>query len=383
MLKNHTIISPLSLPWNWSADYQRQTLMRLAKHNKVIIYDQNHAHFFLKKPTPSGSLESKLPKNIFLYTPRYFLPFRSVPAIERLNRKLSYWLLLFSLRRERKIVWIFDLFFAFMTRKLSSIMGGKTTTLYDCVDYHAGHPDAPADTASQEKVLIRQSDFFFVNSRALYEQHAKLRARTGKETHLVAQGFDQQTFEQVSKKIPSLFAKKQPLIGYAGGINNRIDFPLVEQLVRANPQWNFGFWGPIQDTAAGKKLQALQKLPNFHYGGALKRSQLTSVMGQFDVGIIPYAIHSSFNRLSYPMKVLEYFYLGKPVISTPIQELTQFPEWVALAVSAKAWQTQLIHLLKHPWPREYQQAQKKFAIQNSWEKKLTAISAVLGQTHQS
>src|SRR3989344_191402 len=72
MNKKNLIIIPFNLPWDWSADYQRQTCLTLHKNNLVIAYMHSHAHFILKKEN------YKYPKinNIIFISPKYIIPFR-------------------------------------------------------------------------------------------------------------------------------------------------------------------------------------------------------------------------------------------------------------------------------------------------------------------
>lgn len=368
MLKNKLIISPLLLPWNWSADYQKQTLARLAKNNTIILYDQKDAHFFLKKPTRSQ--HPPLPKNISLYTPKYYLPFRRVPLIEELNKRLSFLVLLFQLRKQEKLIWIFDPFFYFMTTKFNAI------SLYDCVDYHAGKKNNAREIKNQENVLIRSVDLFFVNSNILKKKHI----HTRKRAWLVPQGFDLQTFQNAEKQIkkkPRSLLHRQTTIGYVGGINFRLNFNLIQNLVQNNPDWRFVFWGPIQDEAAGNKIKKLKQFKNFTHGSSNNKSAIPQVITDFDICIIPYDVSLKMNKYSYPMKVFEYFYLGKPIISTEIEELKKFPQFIKISNSPQKWQILIRSMLQKPWPKYKQITQKQLAIDNSWDRKITVITDVI------
>src|SRR5690606_22425925 len=112
-------------------------------------------------------------------------------------------------------------------------------------------------------------------------------------------------------------------IGFVGGISSRIDFPLVEALVKNNPQWNFAFWGPIQTSEARRRMDRLRRRPNFTHGETQHKDAVPAIISHFDVATIPYDSSQSFNRYCYPMKLFEYFYMGKPILSTPIEELSR------------------------------------------------------------
>jgi len=77
------------------------------------------------------------------------------------------------------------------------------------------------------------------------------------------------------------------------------------------------------------------------------------------------------------MKLFEYFYMGKPVISTPIEELKRFPKFVKTGDTAEEWEHNIKELLSKPWPRRFQKEQRRLATQNSWEKKLFYITSLI------
>lgn len=373
MLKNKLIISPLLLPWDWSADYQKQTLTRLAQHNQIILWDQKNAYFFLKRPRKNSQLS--LPKNISLVAPRYFLPFRRIPFVEALNRKLSFFFLLWQFRKQSKIIWVFDPFFQFIRAWNNSIL------LYDCVDFHSGQPHLGQEIAQQENALIQNADLFFVNSKTL----AKIHSGKKRDIHLVPQGFDVESFQNAKKqKAPWKFRKpKQPVIGFVGGLSDRLDFSLLESLVKNNPQWNFALWGPIQTPTAKKRIAQLKRIGNFAHGQTQHRNEVASLIEHFDVAIIPYDSSQSFNRFCHPMKIFEYFYVGKPVVSTSIEELHQFPEFVIISNSAQTWEKAIQAFLAQPWLKQKRATQQKVALANSWAEKLKAITQKIETFEQS
>lgn len=79
----------------------------------------------------------------------------------------------------------------------------------------------------------------------------------------------------------------------------------------------------------------------------------------------------------YPMKLFEYFYAGKPVVSTPIEELKRFPKYVKTGNAADEWEKHIRMLLSRPWPKVYMGEQRELARKNSWDKKIQAISSVI------
>jgi teichuronic acid biosynthesis glycosyltransferase TuaH len=375
MLKNNLIIMPFHLPWNHSADYQQQTCLVLNKENLIICYMHHDAQFFLKK-----KLEKTYPKikNIVFYQPQYLIPFRRFKTIEKLNQILALFFLSLCYGRGIKIIlWIFDPMFYFYP-KIRSLLP-KIVSLYDCVDYHWSiNPPETKLIRKNEKLLIKNVNFFFINSHILYKLHKSTRL----PDKIVPQGFDLESFQtnKYNLNYPSIKnSKNQLIIGYIGSINYRLDYDLLIELIRTNPNWKFVFFGLIQtgkkrfEKRFTRKIETLFNLPNISYEGLVNKKLIPNIISQFDIGMIPYDMRYMINKYCYPMKLFEYFYMGKPVVSTPIEELKRFPDLVKIGKSAEEWEKLIQNLLSTSWPKLIQRKQKEIAITNSWENKIKAI----------
>lgn len=66
--------------------------------------------------------------------------------------------------------------------------------------------------------------------------------------------------------------------------------------------------------------------------------------------------------------------MGKPVISTPIEELKRFPEFVKIGKKAKEWETHIRELYSRLYSEKSKNEQKKLAFKNSWNDKFETIS---------
>lgn len=385
MLEDYTIVIPLIHDWDWTADFQRQTGLTLAKNKNTIVALELHKKFikFRRLIFSRENPVKKRGKNLYLVTPFHPLPFERFEKIFEANEKLSYILLIIWMRikfrsRKKMILWLFYPKHYWLLAYFKKYAKGKFITVFDCVDYFSATSDkAKREMRNQEKKLIVSSDIVVANSKVLLEHCKKVR----KDVYLVPQGFLLDDFEshpKPSKKI----SKKKPVIGYVGGINNRLDYGLIISLARNNPGWNFIIWGPRQkdsidkNSGINKKIKTLLSLPNVTHGVFKNKKDIPGLIAQFDIGIVPYT-KADFNTYCYPMKLFEYFYKGKPVVSTPIKELERFPKFVKIGKTTKDWERHIKFLLSKPWPETYKKEQKKLAEQNSWEEKIEAISNLL------
>lgn len=371
------IIIPLtkSDSWDWSADYIRQTVLTLAKFGyKVIVYLDSSATFLFKKS------EGSFPhiKNVTFYYPKYPLPFKRFKTILEFNRSVDFGNLLKKYADGKGVIlWTFNP----VSQAILKIISKRPNSLsfYDCVDYYGDDDDKNLNRRlhTAEDELIKKADLFFTNSHALQSLHQKKRS-----SHLVPQGFALDVYKKVIKSEIKLPHDK-PLIGFIGSIDARIDLKVVVAIVNKLKNLNFVFWGPIDNKYFDKRpklrkeLDTLLGLPNVIRGQST-RDKIPGLIDQFDVGIIPYDISREFCKYCYPMKLFEYFYLGKPVVTTPIKELTRFPDLVKVCTGSNAWIDAIKLLSKKPLDKKTKSKQRDLAIKNSWDNKVSDILQVVG-----
>jgi len=386
-MKNSLIIILFDHPQEHTADYSGQTAKLLRNDNMVIgvllkdsksIKEMIFSHH-------RGLFWKKISENYHEFTPFYIIPFRRFECIVRLNLllnsvvvKLFIASLIFRRKIKKKYVWVFnpDSYTSYQ------LFGSSFISLYDCVDYHGNEP-----SQYLEKLLIRSCDLMVVNSHVLYDVHRLERP----DIQLVPLGFDLHTFSAKTMKSFIHLPHNQPIIGYIGGINSRLDYHLLLHLIKKNNRYDFIFVGPIQEhethqffeSSVRPKIDALFSLRNVHHFPYLPKDEIPGIISQFDICMIPYDVSVDFNRYCYPMKLFEYFYMGKPVISTPIEELKRFPKYVKIGHTGKDWGKHIQALLVKPWPKEYQKEQRKLALANTWRKKIKTILKLIKRIPRS
>lgn len=388
MMKGAFIVSPFYNKLEDGCDYAIQTCEHLAKNNIVVAFlfgesrsfKEVFVDFFRRGKTYSMI---KRHNGVTYFFPLFFLPLRRFHFINSFNILANLILLRlltlpYVFRYEKKILWIFEPFNASLyLRFFPSFL-----KIYDCVDYFSSVDSEVHNRIKKEEyMLIRAVDLAVVNSNTLYELYKSIRS----DIAVVPQGFAVQFFTSF-KNIPKRqlpFPTDKPVIGYIGGINYRLDFRLLHELVERCIDYSFVFVGPQQsfheDTYIGTsgKLNRLFAHENVFWVDAQPKEKIPAFIHAFDVTLIPRNIDLEFNKYCYPMKLLEYFYLGKPVVSTPIQEVTMLSPLVRIGSNAEEFRQHIQLILKNGWPKKIQERQRQFAINNSWEKKLEAISSHL------
>lgn len=327
-------------------------------------------------------------EGIYMIRQINLLPFQRFGLIKWLNRRLhvilAYPLLVWWIKCFKEHVWntgkpVFIFyhpekevgFFRFVYWFFSL----AHTTLFDVVDYPPVHRETSALNIYKE--YIRKADIVTVNSRSLYSLFSRIRSGI----NIVPLGFALDEFEHPKKTIQ--LPKDKPIVGFVGALGSRLDYRLLFALVSGNPQWRFVFWGPTQIVEGEngmqirKNVKKLLSFPNVIHGVSTDKREVAGIIRQFSVGIIPYDTNQDQNKYCFPMKVFEYYYMKKLILSTPIMELKWFPKHIKVGSIENEWERHIKVLLQCPGGDELSQERFRLATANSWEKKAYVLKRML------
>jgi glycosyltransferase involved in cell wall biosynthesis len=127
---------------------------------------------------------------------------------------------------------------------------------------------------------------------------------------------------QPDPEIAALHRSWAQIAVFAGNVNERLDFSLIDAVCLARPETAFLFVGPVGPMAGEKEAGWRRVLshPNSFYLGAVEPDRLPSIYTAADLGIIPYE-NSALMRDSFPLKALEMAAAGLPVVANDLPEL--------------------------------------------------------------
>jgi UDP-galactopyranose mutase len=196
------------------------------------------------------------------------------------------------------------------TRQLSPV-----AVVYDCMDELSGFKGAPENLRTLEQELFRRADLVFTGGQSLYE--AKREQHTA--VYPFPSSIDREHFMQARKYIDDPEDQKAipyPRLGFFGVIDERLDIELLDALARARPEWHFVMLGPVVKIDPA----SLPSHQNIHYLGAKSYSDLPAYVANWDVALLLFARNEA-TRFISPTKTPEYLAAGKPVVSTPIEDV--------------------------------------------------------------
>ena len=187
--------------------------------------------------------------------------------------------------------------------------------VHDCLDHLAGFSNVSPRIVALEQKLIERADTIIVTSQFLADMAEKSRS----DISLVRNGAD---LEMFLKPPPTIHTpRKRPVIGYYGAIADWFDVGLVAHCAARHPEWHFILIGATD----GCDTAPLRVLANVEFLGEKPYDELAAYLYAFDVCIIPFKL-TDLIKATNPVKLYEYLCSGKPVVATPMPELTAIPE---------------------------------------------------------
>ena len=114
-------------------------------------------------------------------------------------------------------------------------------------------------------------------------------------------------------------AIRPPIAGYVGVLRAWFDYDLLGHLAAAMPDVSFVIIGPLDIREKIARVTG----KNLFWFGRRPSGEIPRYVGRFDVCLIPFA-GEEITATTNPVKLFEYFALGKPVVTTPLRELEPY-----------------------------------------------------------
>jgi len=238
---------------------------------------------------------------------------------------------------------------------------------------------------NQLKNLLIRADLITASTQYLLDVMA---SDHEEKSHVVFNSADYQSISTIKKTFvepKKLNNITRPRIGYLGAINRKMDFKCILESVENNPQWQWVFMGPINETEIhkGKHAEAYEKirsLPNTHFIGEIERSQIPYYLSSMDVNILCLRTDDdSWSKHSYPLKLNEYLATGLPIVSTALPVVQkECGDLIYFAESAEQWQKQLAIAIDEK-EQHRRNTRKEFARANSWDYRVTQFESLLSE----
>lgn len=246
----------------------------------------------------------------------------------------------------------------------------EAAIVYDCMDQLSQFRDAPGDLLRRERELLAIADVVFAGGPKIWEDKQRFNANC----YSVGCGVDAAHFAKANDPLttvpPDIASLPGPVFGYIGVVDERLDYDLIRALADATANGSVVMIGPWTKV----DRSAFPERPNLHWLGARDYSDLPAYARHFDVCLMPFALNEATEFIN-PTKALEYMATGRPIVSTPIEDvLRQFEDVVRIAGTAEEFVAACLRATECP-NRVGVRRGLKVASRNSWESIVEKLEA--------
>ena len=218
--------------------------------------------------------------------------------------------------------------------------------------------------------LLRQVDFMVACTEGVAQSYVTL-GNYGGPFSVIENGCDAEYFLEYAIQYDRFHTVSNiPIAIFQGGINKRLDYVLLFDLIKKMPDWEFRFCGASVESEGWNRLL---KLPNVRYYGALPPEKFAQLMCESTVGIIPY-IQDQLIRNSLPLKAYEYVACGLPVVTVPIAALERDPNLMTIATTADEFKTSLCKIAHSRYDPTFLKQRREAALEKSYNARFLSMS---------
>lgn len=245
-----------------------------------------------------------------------------IPVINRYIQKINLFILkkqIGYLTDDETVIWITS-----PSKLMPDLLTGLRfkALVYEMMDdYVKIHPRMEKDITWAETWLINKANLIITTSSALFEKSKQ--TNKDKEAILIGNGVDYDFFTSTTFERPAELQGMKKIAGYVGTVDRWIDFETISFLAERRQDIDFVFIGPL-------KTPGLPQKKNIHFLGKRDYDTIPHYCNTFDACLIPFKAGEFADTIN-PVKLYEYFALGKPVVACKMKELTAFSDLLYLA----------------------------------------------------
>jgi glycosyltransferase involved in cell wall biosynthesis len=380
MLKDKDIICISPINWDFLKQRHQILMQMFAAQGNRITYIENINPFFVLNLSLLPRLYKRITRIFFKASSQNMLPYNInvisplvIPLKNKLatliNEKILLKIIASKIRRNctgQPIIWTY--LSTSSTLQLIKYLS-PSLLIYDCVFDAPLHPNSPKDIESSEKKLMKTADCIFTDNQHLFEKCKS----NNKNTCLIRPGVDFQNFNnaQPPKKACPIDKIHHPRLCFFGGIDKiRIDLDLIAYIAKEKPDWNVIFCGPVINT----RVSSI-KFKNVFFLGTFPYTELASYLQSIDIFILPYKI-KPFTKSIFPAKIFECMAMGKPIVSTPLEELLVFQDIIKIADTFPKFIACITEALSLDNTETINRG-INMSKENSWKQRFEKINAIL------
>lgn len=175
--------------------------------------------------------------------------------------------------------------------------------------------------------------------------------------------FDNNFKEEAGSQIKTIIEKGKPIIGYYGALASWFDYELIKELAKSRPDYEIVLIGINYDGTLNKS--GIEEFSNISYLGIIQYDDLIKhYANYFDVALIPFIKNDITNSTS-PIKLFEYMALGKPIVTTDIDECKKYKSSM-ISYNSTEFIENIDKAIKLKDNKGYKELLRNEALNNTW-----------------
>jgi hypothetical protein len=217
-------------------------------------------------------------------------------------------------------------------------------------------------------------DAVVVVSQTLYDAKSPYNPHT----YLVPNAVNYRSYEVAlsDPELPAeLAAIPAPRVGYIGLIGDKLDYDMLLDLARRNPQWSLVFLGTVRLSQQEDRWHSLVALPNVHHLDAVDVSRVPHYVKGFQVGLLP-NLQNLFAENCSPLKLYDYLAAGIPVPSMDMPHVRPFASHIHLAPTPADFGQAVSDALEDT-AEQRNRERKHIAARETWQARAEQLSAMI------
>lgn len=335
--------------WRWIKQRPHFVALFLANNGYKVTYTfqkviKSNEQNFVKNNVKENNLKIK--------------PYYIVPAEHKIGLVINCWISIIKC-----FFWNYDKVILtqpnqcdFIFFKVLKIRGTKI--YYECMDNYIEWEKDKIIFKSKQDRLMKKISHVFVSSQKLYDDFVKNYNLKSNQISLVRNGYDKELFNNYEYKNANFVS---PNMVYIGTIDDWFDFESITNFAEKHKDYNIYLIGPVN------KNITVPKIKNIIFLGSIEHKYVPSYIEQSDILLLPFKINDVIEYVD-PVKIYEYLYLKKPIVSSYWNELSQFKNLVDFYNSKDEFEKMVIKASNSKFvpTNDY----KKIMNESCWENRL-------------
>lgn len=228
---------------------------------------------------------------------------------------------------------------------------------------------------NQRQYCLEHAEHIVCTAQSLYDEVLAL-GRPASSVHLIPNGVQFSHFENISHSTPQPYLdfikSKKMIVGYFGAMAPWLWYNELNKLIAARNDVGFVFIGSDFNGAS----QRLINSPNIYRAGHVDYDYLPAYAQHFDVCLIPFE-PGEIAQTTSPLKLFEYFALGKPVVVTSDMRECVRHKNVFPASNFEDFHRQIDIAFKASQDPIFVSETKKVARENDWKERAKQMAALI------